>query len=205
VEVLFAGVGWVTFDPTPGAQAQGAGVAGTLRQLLDTLRMRWFRYVVEYDLRQQVSMVRRVQEAMRSPRVAHGLSVAQRLALAAVGLAVAVALSVWVWRRRRGGALRRRRTTAKLVGPSRLYARLLALLARAGHPKPPGATAQEFAEELGQRALEPAAAELVRQFVRCYYEARFGGGQGAGELERMLRELRHEVRRPARAAGVVRP
>jgi len=195
VEVLFAGIGWVTFDPTPGAVAPStSGVVGTLRQLLDTLRMRWFRYVVEYDLRQQVSMLRRVQEAMRSPRVTRGISVAQRAALVGAGLAVVVALVVWRWRRR-GSAVRRRRPTARLIGPSRLYARMLALLARVGHPKPAGATAQEFAEGLARQAF--GAAELVQRFVRCYYAARFGEQERSAELEQLLRQLRNEMRKPA--------
>jgi hypothetical protein len=113
---------------------------------------------------------------------------------------VALALGVWLWRRRRGGGpVLRRRTTSRLSGASRLYARLLAVLARAGHSKPASATAQEFAEELDRRDF--GAAKLVQRFVRCYYEARFGERAPDGELEQLLREVRHEIKQHAGGEG----
>lgn len=62
VEVFFPNVGWVEFDPTPGGAAD-MGPQGVMRQwslFVDTLRLAWFRWVVEYDLEKQFTLFRDV-------------------------------------------------------------------------------------------------------------------------------------------------
>jgi transglutaminase-like putative cysteine protease len=51
--------GWVVFDPTPPGPALVAelGLVHSLRQMLDTVELTWFKYVIEYDLSKQVDMV----------------------------------------------------------------------------------------------------------------------------------------------------
>ncbi|MBU6159564.1 MAG: transglutaminase-like domain-containing protein [Myxococcales bacterium] len=60
VEVFFPGSGWVEFDPTPAGAASAAprGMFAKVSEALDSLRLLWFRWVVEYDLEQQVSLLR---------------------------------------------------------------------------------------------------------------------------------------------------
>jgi protein-glutamine gamma-glutamyltransferase len=205
VEVLFSNVGWVTFDPTPSGQEPTAGATGAgaaLRQLLDTLRMRWFRYVVEYDLRQQVSLLRRAQQALSAVSTRDGWSTATRGAAMVAGAALLAAIAVWAWRRRGRitQRLRGREGSPTLLAASQLYARLLALLARAGHAKPPGATPQEFVEALA--SIAPSASdvtsvthELVARFTRCYYEVRYGGQERTQELRTLLGEVQLGLRR----------
>ena len=52
VEAHVEGVGWITLDPSP----RQAGVSGrsALGLYLDALRMRWYRYVVNWSLRDQI-------------------------------------------------------------------------------------------------------------------------------------------------------
>ena len=61
VEAYFPGRGWVMFDPTPGGptvQMPGESVWSTLQMGLDTARLAWFRWVVEYDFEKQASILR---------------------------------------------------------------------------------------------------------------------------------------------------
>ena len=62
VEVYFPTTGWVRFDPTPaGAPSFDAdSFMWKLGMWVDTLRLTWFRWVIEYDLEKQVSVVRDV-------------------------------------------------------------------------------------------------------------------------------------------------
>ncbi len=60
VEVYFPGHGWMLFDPTPAGAAE-AGPEGMMRNVwlfLDSMRLAWFRWVVEYDIEKQFSLFR---------------------------------------------------------------------------------------------------------------------------------------------------
>jgi hypothetical protein len=203
VEVLFSRAGWVTFDPTPpasGAAAQGAA-AGLLGQALDTLRMRWFRYVVEYDLSKQVSFLSEAARLFRSPqgsrafldRVKRPAAILAGLLLGAGGL---VLLGRRLRRRWRRGSGARGEEARPHSPATALYTRLLRFMARVGHAKPAGATPVEFADALAVRGL--LAAPAVRTFTDAYYGARFGGEAVTGEkidrLGRLVETIEGQVR-----------
>lgn len=190
VEVFFPGSGWVTFDPSPRAafEARAFRVSGWLAQHVDALRMRWNRYVVDYNVGDQalVAMKLRRQSAAFRGRLAFlwdswSLTIRRHLRhlsrnhdYAAIGLAACVAALLIVCRRRRPGEIaaawllraRLRRT------PVAFYERMLRILARRGRPRVPGATAREFVASLGDRpAIHGPAAELTALYERV----RFGG------------------------------
>ncbi|MCA9520080.1 MAG: DUF3488 domain-containing protein, partial [Myxococcales bacterium] len=57
VEVYFPGPGWVTFDPTPTGELlvpDESGTLGFMKSWLDALQLRWFKWVIEYDLQRQI-------------------------------------------------------------------------------------------------------------------------------------------------------
>ena len=60
VEVYFPATGWVRYDPTPvGAPTfESEGFVWRMKMWVDSLRLTWFRWVIEYDLEKQVSVVR---------------------------------------------------------------------------------------------------------------------------------------------------
>jgi transglutaminase-like putative cysteine protease len=200
VEVLFAGVGWVAFDPTPagGRPAQGAagGILTKLGQLWDSVRLRWFRYVVEYDLGKQVSLVQGVRSLFRRAPGASGdswLSRHWRTTLAAgLGLLALAWVVTWSRRRRARAPDGAPRPISQAAG---LYQRLLKALARGGYVKGPGVTPREFAGELAAAGF--GGSVLVERFTRCYYEVRYGGQELTPERGQELAEILREVRQAA--------
>ena len=69
VEVYIPRYGWVPFDPTPSAGTvplQNEGIGATLREIYDAARMNWMRYVIEYDLDNQLEGLRALSK-MLSP------------------------------------------------------------------------------------------------------------------------------------------
>lgn len=66
VEVYFPGAGWLEFDPTPA----GANVSDQSSfwdpalELWDSLRFKWTRYVIEYDLETQVEFLRKASQTL---------------------------------------------------------------------------------------------------------------------------------------------
>src|SRR6266540_2018611 len=62
VEAFFDGQGWVTLDPSPRADAESERLQPSAFALhLDALRMRWYRYVVNWSLRDQIGVAASAQ------------------------------------------------------------------------------------------------------------------------------------------------
>ena len=68
VEVYFPGdAGWVRFDPTPAGAPEigGDGLWWKMQMFVDNLRLKWFRWVIEYDLEKQATLVRDAMQSFR--------------------------------------------------------------------------------------------------------------------------------------------
>lgn len=208
VEVFFPTVGWLTADPSPRAafEAQAFGGSNWVGKYFDALRMRWNRYVVDYNVGDQALL------AMSLRR--QSLTFRQNLGQAwdtwsfqtwrslrrlwyrygyAFGVLLALAAGAFVLFRRApvgevaGAWLLRVRSRRNVVA---FYERALRLLARRGAPKPPSATAREFASTFaGRPHLHAPMAELTALYERV----RFGGEPLTSAEERraatLLREL----------------
>ncbi len=81
VEVHFPGGGWVQFDPTPGGMPEinTSGALWRMQMWVDNLRLTWFRWVIEYDLEKQVSVIRDVVENNSGEDAGSELQFIQRL------------------------------------------------------------------------------------------------------------------------------
>ena len=191
VEVYFRGIGWVTFDPTPAAEEVaelgrgGDGLLDRLRRLADTMRFKWFKWVIEYDLERQLGFLRRVGDFFRGGaskalgakwRGLRDWARDNRVAAALVGAAVIAfgAVLVLVRRRRRRGetaekpARRRERDPVSLA-----YLAALKALGRRGLGRLPAATPREHACLLARNGA-PGAVELG-ELCEIYYAAEWSG------------------------------
>lgn len=211
-EVLFSNLGWVAFDATPSGslpRPEAGGLLSGMGQLLDALRMRWFTYVVEYDLSKQIAMVERVRHALAgrgSAQDAAGFGAWLRgnrrtafLSGALVLLfAAGLVLRGWLRRRLRGVGERGRGAVGAGRHPATLvYLRMLRLLEAAALTKSVDLTPAEFARRLS--AAGHASAPIIGAITERYYAARFGGAEGAGhsdshDLGLMLAELKESLR-----------
>ncbi len=66
VEVYFPNVGWVRFDPSPLDSSVRFRIDyfRKLNQYLDYLRLRWNKYILEYDLQSQASIVEKIGRSL---------------------------------------------------------------------------------------------------------------------------------------------
>ncbi|HWN66176.1 MAG TPA: transglutaminaseTgpA domain-containing protein, partial [Haliangium sp.] len=207
VEVYFEGLGWVTFDPTPSSDAnvsdeEDDGLTGRMRRFLDTVRFQWFQWVIEYDLRRQMSLFRGVGDSVKTG----GTSVKElftgvrdwlaRNGRLLGGLALGGALLVTFltrWRRRTGQT----RTGGSHDPMSAIYRQAVLSMARRGHDRAPAVTPREHARELAARAV-PGSAALV-ELTDLYY-ARIYGGRDEPELLDRARALAADVEQALREA-----
>jgi hypothetical protein len=170
VEVYVEGRGWVTFDPSPRGAAVADAAPGPVSLYLDAARMRWYRYVVNWSLRDQVQLAVSVHRQATDVRLALSWPRDWRLPRAAgtaAGVAVGVALLWWLARR---GPVRGRSGPAATM-PA-FYERALHLLARRGLAPDPAETARQFAARVAAAAPERGGA--FSRLTRHYERARFG-------------------------------
>jgi len=190
VEAYLPRAGWVTFDPSPRAGADVArdNMLARLSRYLDSLAVRWDRYVVAYNLSDQLRMVsvarrradffrwRGLQLVRGLERAAADAVQALRtrlqgsplVVLLAAGTAVGLLIAL---RKHPFGGGRFRGSGAQ--GSVRFYRELLRILARKGFVKGAGMTPREFAAGVEARARPELAG--VSGVIDLYYGVRYGG------------------------------
>ena len=217
VEVYFDNYGWMTFEPTP---AEGIArpsnvpyLQQSLGRLADALKVRWYRYMIDYSFTDQMGIIRsvltaayRVRSFMDDIRMreagtpwrlrGEGIDpdlvarVVMMVAVATGGIALVVLL--------RGRIRPSRRRRAKFV--IAFYADVVRQLARMGYELAPGETPREFARRV--TVEHPELAEF-RAVTEIYYNLRFRGRQPADDDWRRIRNLDRTVRDTRR--GRARP
>ncbi|WP_437278003.1 transglutaminaseTgpA domain-containing protein [Sorangium sp. So ce375] len=212
VEVYLDGEGWLTFDPTPPADAapksELVGVWAYLRDFIEATSQRWDRHIVGYDLNQQVSLLQTLTSRYRRSGSSGDIAALSRpriLAVAAVALALGGGLLYWRFRRTRRGRDERRadsgRTPSAILATA-LYESLEAAMLVQGVARPPSMPPLRHAEAL-ELAEHPLAREILT-LTHVYLRARFGGEalteDDSRDFERRVKALRSTDRR-ARASG----
>lgn len=195
-EVYFPNSGWVTFDPTPNVPlALPHPLVVQAGKVLDSIRLKWDRFVIRYSFRDQVAMaqgVREQGEVVRAGVAARfatflrwGTELRTRIAhigqssgwLIAGGVIALCALAGFIlarwfrhgrwWKPRRVGG-----PTAQHMAAFKIYSRMLQLLRSRGLTKAPGMTPLEFADKIAREWVE--ASQFVTPLTELYYRARFG-------------------------------
>ncbi len=181
VEVWIRGRGWVPFDPTPwAAVAKGPFLKGSLSQLIDFLRLKWYYWVIDYDLGRQMDLARNTASLFSAIREGKGKM--------AVDLKGTGFKAVWLIVGAAGLILAYRWTARHLRNrPKTRGERFVRILGRYGYHKAPGETLREF---IGRIAAQDAP--LGRQglvFVEQYYRVEYGRQGKAEVLDRLLMAL----------------
>jgi hypothetical protein len=191
VEVWDPQQGWLTFDPTPPAgevPLLRSGVLAEVDAIMEAARVRWRRYVVDFDLKDQAHIAQEIwqyyvthrrppprQAQARGARGARGglsLPVKPLAGGAAVALALlAVFLQVRAWRASpEGGAAAPRSPSVRAA--QRLARSLDEALSSRGTSRPASVSPLAFARLLERRA-DPFAPTALRVAER-YMASRYG-------------------------------
>lgn len=188
---------WMTRDPTPSGAGRGqTGILTRLSQIADALRMRWYKYIIEYDLESQAGALQTLRDLWRGAFSGEG-----RPALISAGrwLLGAVVLGVFLFgllTLRRGGpapAVAQRRASEAAAD---LFEALVRAYGRRGHRHRPGATAREFLAGLVGAAAPDL--EVAHRVVDQYERVRFGGAVFAPEELRALKAAIRSIGRSKR-------
>ena len=169
VEVYLAGAGWVTFDPTPAAERYVRGSSGLWAEIdawMDSVRLRWYKWVIEYDLDKQLGVVSGLFQFLAPGGSHNDASMGDRrlatlkravkqlfswqnlLVLGALIAAIALYRAFRRRQRKRPREKRDRRARRDLSGALRLFARLERQMARHGYPRAVSRSPREWAREI---------------------------------------------------------
>lgn len=205
--------GWITFDPTPPSgevPRPRAGLLVELDAMMEAARVRWRRYIVDFDLRDQAHLAQEVWQyyvthrrprgraAQATPRAGRGaLSLPVKPLAAGAGIllaAVVLALQVRSWRAAgKGGAGAPRSPSVRAA--QRLARALDDALSDRGTSRPGSVSPLAFARLLAERG-DPFAPTALRVAER-YMAARYGDDPLGDEELSGLREALAREARPA--------
>lgn len=195
VEVYFPHSGWITMDPTPSVNAEGATTRWeSVRRFGESLRLQWDRLFVRYSAKDQLAVVYGVREGSdalreRVSRWVSSLNVSIRQFLSPLtrrtqtffpdmlGLitgvtVIGLALLLLILRDRIGlWATTHLPTSHPQLAIVQLYARMLRTAERHGLSKPPTATASEFARLVEEKWKE--AGPIIADVTNLYHQGRF--------------------------------
>ncbi len=167
-EGYFDGLGWVSFDATPGPSAAG-GVASELRDFLDALDFFWYSQVVNFNGFGQRELLNAGLEW--AARISDNTWRRLGSALGMVFLLFATVRFAqrpwWTWWK----AWRREPTPQTMARHQ--YGAMLAVLERNGWPKPPQATPIEFLRDLRLAAFPKF--DSVALVTEAFCESEYGG------------------------------
>jgi transglutaminase-like putative cysteine protease len=209
VEAHFDNYGWMTFDPTPptgvGRLPDTNPILLAIGRSFDAMKIRWYRYMIDFNLRDQLVIARgflnltrwlgdslgtfRVSwisdEVQASPRDVGSLFAA--IAITAAGVAGAVAL----WRSRLVRWTRRvvrQKSLVRKIAP--FYEEIVRLLERHGFIRSLTETPREFAARVSVDANLYQFAEITE----VYYHHKYGGHGLAEHHLRAAREFAIHLR-----------
>jgi len=207
VEVYLPERGWQTFDPTPPAESEPrselSGVLAFVRDIIEATGQRWDRYVVGYDLRQQVYLfesISRFNSAHVSPLFAR-IKMLRGAGIVAMFVPI---IFYALWRKRKikpekPGPAPDNRAKERLMATA-LYEMLESAMSAQGIPRGASTPPLRHAESL--KGLGHPLAEEVLDLTRVYLDARFGGSS-ISEDDRKTYETR--VKRVRSVRPVVTP
>ncbi len=204
VEAFIDGYGWLTFDPTPPAEAapksEIVGVWAYLRDLIEATSQRWDRHVVSYDLSQQLSLFNTFRKYRRgdSSSGTNPASRNRRVFIFVIAGAALLGGGYFYFRRKRLHAMAAikpsdARSQSALLATA-LYESLDVAMGVRGIARSPGTPPLKHAELLNSMA-HPLAMEIL-ELTRIYVESRFGGRTLSDDDKRSFEKRVRALRNP---------
>ncbi len=212
VEVYCPEFGWVEFDPTPAASItynEQFGLLSRLQELLDSMRFRWNRYVVDLKLEDQLNAAKNLQDRgadvgrrlsnlpmnVREQIRLGGHSPAVLVGVMLIGASLLVILVHLLWVRGLSG-FRRKDKAMQELNPDQQKAlvyllRMLKVIGRHGLIRNRAQTVDELISEVSEKNTLPL--KPIKEVAGIYHDIRFGfvafGADEKKRLERALGEL----------------
>ena len=220
VEIYFDGYGWMTFDPTPADGIARRVEVGKIQRwagrMSDALRVRWYRYMIDYSFADQTGIIRSVlttafsiHEILNRVQVREsgqpwsfssfgrsgstvGIAVVT-LGVILVGVGVAL-----FWRSKRTKRTKKR-NSASLV---KFHTELMKRLGRLGLRLRSGETSREFSHRVVRDIPDLAGLPSV---IETYYALRFYGREPQEDEWQLIDDVKARLSSPKLSTMRQRP
>ncbi len=208
VEALMGDKGWVIFDPTPAAAIPifSNTIFFRMDRYLDALRMKWYRYIINYSWQDQQAIAINVRHQTIKVRDKFNANFSEMLEFfktkiknsqpdkTALYVVLLVLILILGKKMFSSLVLRWRKNSYYHQKALEVYLKMLALLRKKGFEKKETVTAKEFVFQI-KDDVGPAW-EKIKIITDSYYETRFGNREpleGKKELEQTLKALSNQL------------
>ena len=188
VEAWIEERGWVTFDPTPGGNSIVRSESDFYR-MIDVLRMKWYYWVLDYNISRQIELARKSSEVINSLHYGGaGLNLKGKtpfLKYLLLGLIIPFLIIIY-------------RVTVRYIQerPRTYVQRFVSLLKRHGYEKRQGDTILEFGREVVSE--DPNIEKSITGFVEEYYKAEYDPEASGIDLSQRLKEVKQGLTQKTR-------
>lgn len=192
VEAYFEGTGWATLDPTPPAGLIVLKDVSATRRFIENLKMKWNIYIVNFEMSDQMEMMREVRDVSiksrdrvsdlkkRTGGWVSGLKEGGRAFLLPVlGIIGIFILFLVVYIVKAFFSSRDRLPKGAREGAARAYLKALSLLSKRGVNRERSMTPGEFSEAVKERF--PNLGDDFSSLNRAYLAERFGDKKPHGK------------------------
>jgi len=208
VEVWYPKFGWITYDPTPPSMVivpPEDGFWASVTAFFDSLKLKWYRWIVEYDLEKQLDVFKGIGRVLKIVPTPDGDTKNPKAWQRGVKKWVndpetwlvfaSPLILIMLWRSRRLWAWFRNRNQRKKKHPAgrvgQLYADLMSLLTKRGLGRTSTETPSEYSQRMKQQGYEGTdqLALITRAFEGALYGARVIGDDEFTRLSQASRDL----------------
>ena len=184
VEAFIKGKGWVRYDPTPSLSYQltNRKSLSKIELIFETINYYYINFVLNYDLKKQVALVRSVSKLAKIPNFK--LFIDKKRALYFVSFVLLISLAGVLW-------FKYFLNVKRLKDEEKLMKDFLKILEEKGYKKKETEGLEEFVSKIKDKKLKVEALNFVKIFEKIYYKDEPFTKERLNELKNIINRLKY--------------
>ena len=184
VEAFIKGKGWVRYDPTPSLSYQltNRKSLSKIELIFETINYYYINFVLNYDLKKQVALVRSVSKLAKIPNFK--LFIDKKKTLYFVSFVLLISLAGILW-------FKYFLNVKRLKDEEKLMKDFLKILEEKGYKKKETEGLEEFVSKIKDKKLKVEALNFVKIFEKIYYKDKPFTKERLNELKNIINRLKY--------------
>ena len=184
VEAFIKGKGWVRYDPTPSLSYQltNRKSLSKIELIFETINYYYINFVLNYDLKKQVALVRSVSKLAKIPNFK--LFIDKKKILYFVSFVLLISSAGILW-------FKYFLNVKKLKDEEKLMKDFLKILEEKGYKKKETEGLEEFVSKIKDKKLKVEALNFVKIFEKIYYKDKPFTKEKLNELKNIINRLKY--------------
>ena len=184
VEAFIKGKGWVRYDPTPSLSYQltNRKSLSKIELIFETINYYYINFVLNYDLKKQVALVRSVSKLAKIPNFK--LFIDKKKTLYFVSFVLLISLAGVLW-------FKYFLNVKRLKDEEKLMKDFLKILEEKGYKKKETEGLEEFVSKIKDKKLKVEALNFVKIFEKIYYKDKPFTKERLNELKNIINRIKY--------------